>query len=293
MRHQVTAPRQRLDHYLAAKYPEISRAFLQKLCNTDQVLVNDKPEKSGFKLRPEDKIKMQYDMDSIGKIADIDLPILYEDENVVVINKPAGVISHARGKYWNEPSVASFLRQKTRLDLATRSNLASENSRAGIVHRLDRATSGVMICAKDTETFAYLQKQFADRKVGKTYIAIIKGKLNPSVAIIDMPIGRNPKAPATFRANSNGKPAQTAYTQLSEGDYSQVELKPLTGRTHQLRVHLAHIKHPIVGDMLYDGEQASRLLLHAHKLKIRLPNGTSRTFTAPLPSIFKQYGSRG
>ena len=178
-------PKKRLDMYLAEKFPEVSRSFLQKLCSTDQVLVNGAPEKSGFKLKTTDKVTMLYDMDAIEKIADIDLPILYQDNNVIVINKPSGVISHARGKYWNEPSVASFIRQHT--------NQAGD--RAGIVHRLDRATSGVMICAKNQETFVYLQKQFADRRVKKVYIAVVLGHLSPPEAVIDMPIERNPRLP--------------------------------------------------------------------------------------------------
>ena len=275
-------PKQRLDHYLSDLYPEVSRAFLQKLCASEQVLVNGQPEKSGFKLKPVDKVTVLYDMAGIEKIESIDLPILYQDDDVLVINKPAGVISHARGKHWNEPSVASFIRQLTNQD----------GDRAGIVHRLDRATSGVMICAKSSEALAHLQKQFADRETKKLYVAVVAGHLKPEHAVIDMPIERNPKAPSTFRVGPNGKPAQTAYKVVQSADkYDQVELEPKTGRTHQLRVHMANQKHPIVGDGLYGGEVASRLMLHAFALKLKLPNGKERTFSAPLPDEFKEYVS--
>lgn len=271
--------KQRLDVYLAALYPDISRSFLQKLCNSEQVFVNGQPEKAGFKLKPTDKIKVMYDMTSIDKIADIDLPILYEDDNVIVIDKPAGVISHSRGKYWNEPSVASFVRQKT----------GQPGDRAGIVHRLDRATSGVMVCARNASALTFLQKQFSQRKVKKTYQAIVEGRPAHQEAVIDMPIERNPRAPATFRAGSSGKPAQTSYKVISATDgRSLLELTPLTGRTHQLRVHLKQIGHPIVGDTLYGGKPAERLLLHAHSLSITLPDMTRRTFKAPTPAIFKE-----
>lgn len=273
-------PKQRLDQYLAERYTDISRAFLQKLCSSDQVLVNGKPAKSGFKLKPTDKVKILYDMAGIEKIEDVDLPILYQDDDVLVINKPAGVISHARGKYWNEPSVASFVRQLTN----------QTGDRVGIVHRLDRATSGVMICAKTAETMAFLQKQFADRNVTKTYVAIVSGHLDPKQAIIDMPIERNPKAPSTFRVGPNGKTAQTAYKVVKSFEkYDEVELEPKTGRTHQLRVHLANQGHAIVGDTLYAGEPAERLLLHAYRLVITLPNGKEHTFSAPLPAEFETY----
>lgn len=221
--------KKRLDVYLAEKYPDVSRSFLQKLCNTDQVLVNSRPEKSGFKLAENDVVRLLYDMEAIEKIEDIDLPIIYEDDDVIVVNKPEGVISHSRGRYWNEPSVASFIRQKTN----------QPGDRAGIVHRLDRATSGVMICAKNQKAMAYLQKQFAARSTKKTYVAIVSGHLELPQAIIDMPIERNPKEPSKFRVGSNGKNAQTKYTVAkSSKNYDGVKLEPLTGRTHQLRVHL-------------------------------------------------------
>ncbi len=277
-------PKKRLDHYLAEQYTDISRAFLQKLCNTDQILVNGKPEKSGFKLKPTDQITILYDMAGIEKINDIDLPILYQDKDVIVINKPAGVISHSRGKYWNEPSVASFIRQLTLPSNRQDGQASRPGDRAGIVHRLDRATSGVMICAKTEAAMALLQKQFADRLVKKTYVAVVSGHLEPKQAIIDMPIERNPKAPSTFRVGPNGKVAQTAYKVVdSSNHYDHVQLEPKTGRTHQLRVHLANLGHPIVGDTLYNGESAERLLLHAFELSITLPNGKTQTFTAPLP----------
>lgn len=273
-------PRQRLDHYLAQQYPDLSRAFLQKLCNSEQVLVNGHPQKSGYKLRPNEKVEVLYDMASIDKIASIDLPIIYEDDDVLVINKPAGVIAHARGRYWNEPSVASFAREKT----------GQSGERAGIVHRLDRATSGLMIIAKHQDALSWLQKQFAERKVQKTYTAVVTGYAEPLEAVIDIPIERNPKAPATFRPSNNGKPAKTHYTVLQHfGNYSLVELHPHTGRTHQLRVHMKYLGHPIVGDKLYDGEHADRMMLHATKLEIALPSGNTKNFETAVPNIFKSY----
>ncbi len=276
----VTDSKIRLDHYLASQYPDISRAFLQKLCSNDQILVNGQPEKSGFKLKDGDSLEILYDMAAIGQIESIDLPILYEDNDVIVINKPTGVISHARGRYWNEPSVASFIREKTR----------QTAERAGIVHRLDRATSGVMVCAKNDQAMAWLQKQFADRKVEKVYQAVVSGRPDPEIAVIDMPIERNPKAPSTFRVGVNGKSATTSYRVIQSGPrYALVELLPKTGRTHQLRVHLQKLGHPIVGDTLYGGEEAERLMLHARALTIVLLNGQSQTFESPLPPIFNDY----
>lgn len=270
----------RLDVFAAEHFPSLSRAFVQRLCGDGKILVNGAQEKHGYRLRAGDKVAIDFKLSEIEEIADIDLPIIYQDDNILVVNKPDGVISHARGKYWNEPSVASFVRQVT----------GQPGERAGIVHRLDRATSGVMICAKNQQTLSWLQKQFSQRNVKKSYIAVISGHIQPEEAIIEMPIERNPKAPATFRVGSNGKAARTTYKVIGASEkYEMLELLPLTGRTHQLRVHLAHQHHPIVGDTLYGGEQADRLLLHAKSLEITLPGGERKVFTAPLPTIFRAY----
>jgi 23S rRNA pseudouridine1911/1915/1917 synthase len=271
----------RLDVVVAAAMPKLSRAYIQKLCEQGRVTVNGEAEKPGRKVRVGEIITIDYDETKEAIAPSIDLPILYEDKDCIVINKPAGILTHALGKHGNEPSVASFLRDKV-------SGL--EGDRAGIVHRLDRATSGVIIGAKNQSALSWLQKQFATRKVHKTYAAVVKGALKEPAALIDMPIERNPKAPATFRVGINGKAAQTRYEVLAHsGRFSLIELKPETGRTHQLRVHLAHIGHPIVGDPLYGtGKYTDRLFLHAHKLEITLLDRTRHTFEAPVPKEFQE-----
>jgi RluA family pseudouridine synthase len=144
-----------------------------------------------------------------------------------------------------------------------------------------------MIGAKTPEALSWLQKQFSQRKVKKTYMAVVEGQLEPAEAIIDMPIERNPKHPQTFRAGPNGKPAQTEYKAVKyNGSKTLVELRPKTGRTHQLRVHLKQLKHPILGDTLYGGVSANRLYLHALSLEITLPNRQRKVFVAPLPTEF-------
>lgn len=279
--------RERLDVWLMRTYPDFSRAFLQKLCKEDKVLVDGEAQKGGFKLKGKEKIRIDHDMTQIiGLVPEIDLPILYEDENIIVINKPTGVLSHGLSKFLGEPSVASFLRQ--RLNLKTTKDWKPEDLRFGIVHRLDRVTSGVMVCAKNQETMRDLQKQFHDRKVKKIYWAIVEGRPKHEEALLDLPLERNPKAPATWRVGPNGKPAQTIVKVLREGKVSLVELLPKTGRTHQLRVHMQYTGHPIVGDFLYQGKKADRLYLHAHELIIEVPGKGSTTFVAPIPDEFNQ-----
>jgi 23S rRNA pseudouridine1911/1915/1917 synthase len=271
----------RLDQYVVTQIPRLSRAYAAKLINDGKVLVNGAQSKSGYRVKSGDKITIEYDESQLDIIPDINLPILYEDNDCVVINKPVGVLTHSKGALNAEATVASFMRNRLQKDMG--------GDRAGIVHRLDRATSGVLICAKNQEALSMLQKQFADRKAHKTYTAIVSGHLDPKEAVIDMPIERNPKVPATFRVGTNGKASTTRYKVTAEtSTLSMLELKPTTGRTHQLRVHLAHIGHPIVGDTLYGGKPAERLYLHAHQLEITLPDGQRKTFTAPVPDEFRQ-----
>lgn len=274
----------RLDSFVTASMPRLSRAYAQILCDTDRVRVNGHPRKSGYKLHMGDQVIIEYDEKELDVIPDINLPILYEDDDCVVINKPTGVLTHTQGAFNPEATVATFLRSKINGEV----NGASE--RAGVVHRLDRATSGVIIGAKNQAALSWLQKQFAQRKVHKTYVAVVEGHPAEEEAVIDMPIERNPKAPATFRVGVNGKNAITHYKVLQQGEkYSLLELKPETGRTHQLRVHMQKIGHPIVGDPLYgSGAFGDRLFLHAVSLEITLPSRERKTFEAPLPSEFEE-----
>ncbi len=280
----------RLDQYVIQKMSTLSRSYAVRLIDEGKVLVNGRPSKAGFKLRDADKIVINFDEANQPKLPEIDLPILYEDDDCIVINKPAGVLTHSRGTFNDEGTVASWLRSRINKAFIEKSGPHPSIGRAGIVHRLDRATSGVMICAKTPEALAWLQLQFHDRKAHKTYSAIVQGTMKIEEAVIDMAIERNPKAPATFRVGANGKAAITRYKVVeTTKHYSRLELMPQTGRTHQLRVHLVEQQHPIVGDKLYNGKPAERMFLHAHMLEIALPDGDTRAFTAPLPDEFTTF----
>jgi 23S rRNA pseudouridine1911/1915/1917 synthase len=271
---------ERLDQYVARMLPTLSRAYAAKLVDTGKVTVNEAiVSKSGYKLRPSDVVHIDFDPSEHQPIPDIDLPIVYEDEDCVVINKPVGLLSHSKGTYNPEATVASWLANRV---------VGLTGERAGVVHRLDRATSGVMICAKHPAASVWLQKQFAQRKVKKTYMAIVQGSFETEHALIDMPIERNPKKPQMFRVGSNGKSAVTEYeVKTSNGVLSMIELKPTTGRTHQLRVHLEHIGHPIVGDTFYGGLPAERLFLHAKSLEITIPSRQRKIFEVSIPHEFE------
>lgn len=272
---------QRLDLCVVEQIPTLTRSYAAKLIEDAKVSVNGEVvTKAGYKVREGDSIRVEHDEELFKLIPEIELPVLYEDEDCVVIEKPVGLLSHSKGAFNPEPTVATWLRGRMR---------SMEGERAGIVHRLDRATSGVMICAKTPEAHSWLQKQFSQRRVKKTYSAVVSGVINTEKAIIDMPIERNPKRPQVFRVGYGGKPAKTQYEVLdTNGTLSLLELKPETGRTHQLRVHLSHIGHPIVGDIFYNGEPADRLYLHAHILEITLPSRSRKIFTSPIPPSFSQ-----
>ncbi|MDQ3094132.1 MAG: RluA family pseudouridine synthase [bacterium] len=278
--------KQRLDVLVGSLFPQISRSFITKLVESSKVLVNNESSKPGYKLRLKDVVSIDFEPRDLNKIPDIDLPIIFEDKDMLVIDKPAGVISHSRGKFWDEPSVASFIRQKFKVSDFDANNFSE---RSGIVHRLDRATSGVMICAKNQASLSYLQKQFSERSIDKTYIAVCEGKVEPTQAIIDAAIARNPKKPTTFIVHKLGKTAQTRYKVLEQGKNCLVEFKPLTGRTHQLRVHAAFIKHPILGDAFYNGQPAPRLMLHAQSLVIKNLSGKIQKFESKVPPEFLSY----
>lgn len=270
----------RLDAYVAQYWPEQSRSTWQKLIAGGHVQVNGEVQTSvKYELGEDDAVSVE--QPKVPDHSTQTLPIIYEDDNVIVIDKPVGVLTHSKGALNDEFTVAEFVRPKT--------TYKADTNRPGIIHRLDRATSGIMICAKNDTTASYLSKQFSERTAKKQYAAVVSGVPQESEAVIDLPIARNPSAQSTFRVDAGGKPAETYYTVVStSGTHSLLQLNPKTGRTHQLRVHLAYIHIPIVGDNVYGTEAADRMYLHAEQLEITLPGGERRTFTSDIPASFER-----
>lgn len=277
---QVISDKKRLDVELAERYPETSRSTWQKYIRAGQVSIN------GVVITSPKQDITENDKISIVSPEALDfskheLPIIYIDDNIIVVDKPNGVLSHSKGVINDEFTVADFFRRYTTYNLDT--------NRPGIIHRLDRDTSGVMIGARNQETAVLLQKQFADRKTKKIYYAVLNGIPKLDKANIDLPIGRNPSAPSTFRVDSKGKSAITKYEVIATNNkYSLVKLQPQTGRTHQLRVHMKYLNTPILGDKVY-GKPAERLFLHAQSIEITIPGGNRQTFTVPIPQDFIDY----
>lgn len=218
--------------------------------------------------------------------------ILYEDGDILVVNKPAGLIVHADGRT-REPTLAEWL-----VAHYPAIKNVGESVRAGIVHRLDRDTSGVMAIAKNQKAFEFLKKQFQERKIEKIYHAFVYGRVKQDEGVIDRPIARQRRAGALWSATRGRKGKErgaiTEYRVLKRGDeVSLLELRPLTGRTHQLRVHLKAINYPVVCDKLYAPKREcllgfNRLALHARSLSFPLPSGKELHIEAPYPEDFTQ-----
>ena len=267
---EVRPEKVRLDHLLMQQHPEYNRSSLQTFIKSGYVTVDGKTvTKPNSKFEANTVIVLT--VPESPKVTTRP-PVIYEDDNVIVLNKPSGLLSMAKGEYCPEATLEDY---------------------GLLVHRLDRDTSGVVILAKNPETQKMLRKQFQDRKTHKTYYAIIEGRPKLDAALIDLPIARNLKRPTTFQVDQNGKDSQTYYKAIkSNGQYSLLELKPKTGRTHQLRVHLKYLGHPILGDVVYGNEGAKkqpRLFLHAGELEISIPGkqgNIRKTFTAELPQEF-------
>lgn len=256
----------RLDVLMSEIYKSYNRSTLQKFIKNGFVTVDGElVAKPNTKF--ERSVKIDLKVPEVMKNADVSLDIIYEDDDVIVVNKPAGLLSEGRGEYCPEKTLADF---------------------GFVAHRLDRGTSGVMILAKNETVQKFLKKQFQRRTVHKTYYAVVHGRPKYDQAKIELPLIRDLKRPTTFRVDANGKESITFYRLLKSNDeYSLVELKPITGRTHQLRVHMKYLGHPIVGDDVYgEKDDADRLYLHAGELEITLPNKERKTFRVRRPSSF-------
>jgi len=277
---------QRADMFIACELGSISRSNLKN--RIDSLLINSEPSKLSRKVRKGDIIEysLTKQIETEFLPENIDLDIIYEDENVFVINKPEGMVVHpAAGNYSGTMAQGIMYRlQGEKTDFP-------DDNRPGIVHRLDKDTSGIIIAAKNSRTLTLLSEQFQNRSASKTYLAVINGHLPRKRGRIETLIGRdkNNRKKMTWKTDS-GKNAITEYKVLKKWkDKSFVALYLKTGRTHQLRVHMLSMGTPIMGDSVYSRKPGSGgLMLHAYRLKIKIPGISGMSdFRAPLPERFK------
>ena len=286
----------RLDSYIADTLGLFTRSQAKRRIR--KLLVNGRPAKLSKRIQPGDLLELEYSEAPSTELLpeDIPLTILFEDANVLVIDKPQGLVVHPAVGNWTGTLVNALLYHCARL----MERFPEERARPGIVHRLDKDTSGLIITAKSSESREFLARQFRLRRVGKQYIAIVRGEPPEERGRIESLIARdrrNRKRFRVVRTGGRGKKAITLYRVLKrKSGHTLLSLRPRTGRTHQLRVQLASLGCPIVGDALYGGlaayggRPAVPLLLHAYRLRLRLPGEKEpRTFRAPLPARFKEF----
>ena len=280
---------QRLDAYLAEEYPQFSRSFLKSLIEQEHITLNGERTKAGTKVKEGDEIVLRLPEVEGTSVApqDIPLEIVYQDSDIAVINKPQGMVTHPAPGNYDGTLVNAILYQ-----IGDLSGINGE-LRPGIVHRLDKDTSGLLVIAKNDAAHKALSEQIADKKARRIYWALVYGNIKANDGVVDTLIGRDPrdrKKMAVLKAG--GREAVTRYRILERyGEYTLVECELETGRTHQIRVHMKHIGHPVAGDPVYSRQKdrfgLSGQLLHARKLELTHPRtGERMIFEAPLPEYF-------
>lgn len=282
----------RLDKYLSEQFSEQTRSYLQKLIKEGQILVNGKSVKSGYQLSKGDEVSVSIpepkELDVEPQKMDLD--IIYEDEDVILVNKPKGMVVHPAPGHTTDTLVNGLLYH-------CKDNLSGINgvARPGIVHRIDRDTTGILIVCKNDMSHNSIAEQLKEHSINRRYRALVHGNIKEDQGTVEGPIGRHPVDRKKMAINErNGKPAVTHYTVLERfGNYTLIECKLETGRTHQIRVHMTSIGHPLVGDEVYGPVKSSFKLqgqcLHAMVLGFVHPrNGEYMEFSAELPAYFEE-----
>jgi 23S rRNA pseudouridine1911/1915/1917 synthase len=278
----------RLDKYVSEKHPELSRTHVQKLIAEGYITVNDQVAKPGLRLNIGDRLKLAIPPAPPSRLVPETMPlnILYEDDDLLVVDKPAGLPVHPAPGHPAHTLVNAILSHFPHLaDIG-------DSLRPGVVHRLDKDTSWVMLVAKNNAAQANLAQQFKSHSVSKAYLVLVKGRLTPENGVIEAAIGRDPRNRKKMAVVAKGREARTEYRVIKYiGGYTLLEVMPETGRTHQIRVHLAAIGYPVVGDKVYGVKSPflSRQFLHASRLGFKLPSsGEYMEFKSELPPDLAQ-----
>lgn len=285
----------RIDSYLSNKDNEISRVAVQRLIKNDKILVNGKSTKASYKVQENDNIKVEEEKPKEISLKPQDIPveIIYEDKDIIVVNKPKGMVVHpANGN--PDGTLVNAIMAHCEDSL---SGIGGE-IRPGIVHRIDKDTSGLLVIAKNDKAHINLSEQIKNRQVNKIYVALVKGIISENEATINMPIGRSKKDRKKMAVDKNGKEAVTHFKVIKRyNKYTYIKVKIDTGRTHQIRVHMSNIGYPIVGDIVYSNGKndfgIEGQMLHAKELEFKHPiTGKLMHFEAPLPKYFEEILSK-
>jgi 23S rRNA pseudouridine1911/1915/1917 synthase len=286
---------ERLDKYIAAQLPDLSRGHIQRLIDDGQVLVDGRLRRRTFKVTPGEVVTVRVPAPEVVSLEPepIPLDVVYEDEDVIVLDKPAGMVVHPAPGHPRGTLVNALLHHAPTIAIGG-------TNRPGIVHRLDKDTSGLMVVAKSDRGKNALVAQWGRQSVEKGYVALVRGVVEPDNATIDVPIGRDPKDRQRMVAIGSGRHAVShlrVRERFEDAGATRLDVDIETGRTHQIRVHLAFIGHPVVGDAIYNravgplgGTKsiAPRQFLHAARLAFDLPGGRRVVFESPLPSDLQE-----
>ena len=282
---------QRLDKAVAMLNSELSRSFITKLIDEGKITINGKVEKPSFKVKENDEIDIEeiVDVKSDIKEEDIQLDVVYEDDDILIINKPQGMVVHPANGHYSGTLVNALMFMED--------SLSSINGviRPGIVHRIDKDTSGLLCVAKNDNAHHFLAEQLKDHTMAREYVALVRGIIKENSGTIEMPIGRDKKDRQKMAVVKEGKPAVTHFQVLERfRDHTLVKCQLVSGRTHQIRVHMSAIGHPVEGDPLYAGKNYDKIykngqLLVAFKLKLIHPTTKKEmVFNIDLPDYFQK-----
>ena len=285
----------RLDKVITILDEELSRSMIQKMLDDGKILVNGKQEKASYKTKIDDRIEVEEVIakEIELKAQDIPIEVIYEDSDIIVVNKPKGMVVHPA----NGNPDGTLVNAIMNICKDSLSGIGGE-IRPGIVHRIDKDTSGLLIIAKNDKAHINLSEQIKNREITKKYVALVRGVIKENNATIDMPIGRSDKDRKKMAVRKDGKNAVTHFDVLKRyNGYTYLDIKIDTGRTHQIRVHLAEIGYPIIGDSVYSNGRnpfgVEGQMLHAKSLEFKHPiTGETLKLEAPLPEYFENVLNR-
>lgn len=276
----------RLDKFLAARVEELSRTKIQQRITGGDAQVDGQTVKPSYVVNEKEQITLEItDLGSTEepKPQSLPLEVIYEDSSLIIVNKPTGMVVHPAPGHRDGTLVNALVAHCHHLPDT------EEPRRPGIVHRLDKGTSGILVVAKSRKSLESLKQQFQSREVPKTYFAVVEGNFSEKEGVIEAPIGRHSRQKTKMAVTLSGKSARTEFQVLESlpDNKTLLRVNPISGRTHQIRVHLSYIDKPVVGDQDYGNGGDGRIMLHAFKLQFRHPETTNQvSFEAPLPEEF-------
>lgn len=281
--------KRRLDEYLFDRFGGLSKMYIRQVVKDEKCEVNGRTENVGYRLRENDFVELELDLtrETAMRPQEIPIEILFEDRDIAIVNKAAGMLVHPTNRDKSGTLLNALAFHFNSVSEAARGEQSSEAIRPGLIHRLDKQTSGLIVIAKNQRSHKRMTEYFRKKYVEKRYLALVEGVVENESGLIEAPIGRYPEL-KYWNVKEDGKPSETRFwVQRRHDDMTLLELEPVTGRTNQLRIHCSSVGHPIVGDVQRGGREFRRLCLHAYRLAFRHPTTKEQLFfETPIPPEF-------